>query len=341
MPFLRHKPRSSRQAAAHFHAGMEAYRAAQLDRAISEFTQVIDLDQGFFPARYQRAMALARCGDYTAALGDFVAVAEGAQDRQLTGDALYNIALAQERMGDLAEAAHQYRRAAEYEHVAEKSLCNRGAVLNRLERFEEAVTDLSSAIHLDSNDALAYWNRAIANNALGSRAELVLDDVRQFLRLAPADHPLRRQAGKLLEEQASKGAATLARQAGQEIQRLLERVIQMNNDERYEEALAVCGRLLDLDDTIEVAWDENAFALMALGRWADALSACEMGLARCLNPVRLHMTRGTLLERLRRNREALSEYRAYVAVAPPEFGPVVDEARTRIRSLESMKERSE
>ncbi len=339
MPAHRHKSKHLHQAEAHFQAGMDAYRSGRLDRAISEFSAAIGLDPELLPARYQRAMALARCGDNTAALEDFAVVVEVSSDRRLVGDAHYNIALARERMGDLAEAALQYRSAAEFEHIAGKALCNRGSVLNRLDRFEEAITDLSRAIELDPSDALAYWNRAIASNALGSGEAAVLEDVRQFLRLAPADHPLRRRAEKLLEQAAGRRPATLERQTRKEAQRLLGRVIQMNNDERYEDALAACDRLLELDDTSEVAWDEKAFALLALGRWADALSACEKGLARIPHAVRLHRTRASILERLGRNREALAEYRAYVETAPPEYGQVVAGARARIRHLESAQER--
>jgi len=112
-------------------------------------------------------------------------------------------------------------------------------------------------------------------------------------------------------------------------------VLQLNNEESYEEAAALCDRLLELDDSREIAWDEKAFALMALDRWEEAEAACERGLAAVPNAVRLHFTWGTVLERRGRHREAVAAYRKYAQVAPPEYGEVVAKALARARQLES------
>ena len=325
---------SSGGAGAHLRSGLAAYRAGSLEAAIEEFTAALGLDPGLASARYQRGMAYARSGDLAKAIEDFRWVAEQSVELRLVGDAWYNLGLAAERSGDLEAAVDYYERAAKHAPSAERALCNRGAVLCRLERFEEAVRDLSEAIALDPSDALAYWNRALANHAL-RRPDAVKEDVGHFLRLAPADHPYRARAERLLGTEPRARAATLDRAAAKEAGRLITRIVQLNNEERYEEALALCDRLLELNDSQEIAWDEKAFALIALERWEEAEATCDRGLVAVRDAIRLHHTRGSLLERRGRHREAVAAYRTYVRLAPPEYGAVAAKAQERIRQLEA------
>ena len=52
-------------------------------------------------------------------------------------------------------------------------------------RWQDAVTELTSAIDADSGIAYAYYFRAMAQDKLGKKDQLVLD-MERFLALAPA-----------------------------------------------------------------------------------------------------------------------------------------------------------
>ena len=205
MGFLR-KPKGGDPASL-YDRGLAAYKRGDYSSAIRDFGRLIDLDPGSPPAYYQRGLAYARSGQLAKALADFemtvhlgqtVSVGSPAQAREQLIRAEYNCALACEKLGRYEQALEHYDRTIELQPVHSEAWCNRGNVLLQLGEYGLAAESCSRAIELDPGDYLAYFSRAIANQQTSSGRQVV-EDLREYVRLAPPDHPQMEVARRALE----------------------------------------------------------------------------------------------------------------------------------------------
>lgn len=327
----------------------EAYRSGQLEQAIKLYTDVIIIDSQYAPAYYQRGMAYAKSGDIKRESDDFKQVLALTKEPLLTRDSYYNLGLVAEKLGEYGRAVEWYKKALDIDPGFYKALCNTGSALIRLTSMElktevaetkltHAIEYLKRALEFEPRDAISYWNLAIAHSQL-DRTDDVKEDLSAFVRLTSPDDPLHKIAESILvKEQDYSAILDVERQ--RQFARLIERIIAANNGCAFEEALSLCNEAMSTNLFAaaqmknEVVWDEKAYALVRLERFEEAFKCCEEGIRVNPDSARLYYTKADILDYWGRSREALSNYRKYVELAPVEYAPLVEKVKIRMKQLE-------
>jgi serine/threonine protein kinase len=106
----------------HTQRGVAYFNLQDYDRALSDFTQAIQLDHSLAPAYYNRGHTYDTLQQYEDALSDL-------------------------------------SRAIQLDHNYAAAYYNRGGVYNELEQYDKALADFSRAIQLEPEDAQAYYGR--------------------------------------------------------------------------------------------------------------------------------------------------------------------------------------
>jgi len=306
--------------------GLASYQMGNLDKAVDCLGQAVKLRPNDPEAVYMRGMAYARMGNLFAAIQDFESMYSMATPSRLNKrDACYNLGKAYDELKKWDEAIQWYNRVTELDPDFVNVYANRAGVhlklgqqVADLHEFELAIADLTTALTLNPSDGLAYFNRAIANIQI-QNFDHVTEDLEKYLEFAPANHPYRQEAKKMLAEANKPSSPKLDMLRERKLKDLLERITKVNDESQYDEAIQLCDQYLEERRTEEWVWDEKAFALWGLGRRQEALAVCLDGIR--LNPhtARLYHTKGGLLAELGQFREAIGAYEKYLAVAPPEY----------------------
>jgi tetratricopeptide (TPR) repeat protein len=269
-------------------------------------------------------------------------------------DAVFNLGKAFKELGRYREALVWYDRAISLEPRSSIAHCDRAGVRIRLAakdsdigEYERARDDLDEAIRLDPEDPLSYWNRAIVHEQL-SEDDHAMEDLSRFLKLAPPDHPYRKEAERMLATRTERGpeqgpqrTPDLDRRRMEELADLISKIIEKNNQEQFQDALADCDRALQVAESLppgaaqglDVVFDEKAFALWASGSIQKALECAERGLELFPSSARLWHQKGLLLGAVGRPREALGAFQKYLAAAPPEYQEQVEKVKELMRQI--------
>ena len=164
--------------------------------------------EGARASRVNEGNALLKRGEYQAALAAFEkAITEDAVDAEAhhgRGGALrrleryealslepnhaaahFNKGFVLDKLGRYDEAAASYERAVELEPDNAKAYNNRGVALARLERYDDALEAYERAIALRPNEAKFYYNRACTYSLCGRRDEM-LADAAKAVELSPS-----------------------------------------------------------------------------------------------------------------------------------------------------------
>jgi tetratricopeptide (TPR) repeat protein len=322
-----------------FNQGLKLYQSSRFDEAIDRFNLAIEIRSNVPEPYYQRAMAFARLGELSRAIRDFEQVFGMQAADRLKRDACYNLGKAYDGLQQPEESIRWYDRATQIDPDFANVYCNRGGVRLKLgdknsdlHEFERALADLNKGLSLNPSDALAYFNRAIANRALENHDQ-ISGDLQKFLELAPPDHPYRREVEKLLSESAAPASPKLGMLRKREQQDLIQKIIEANSEKRFGDALQYCDKFLEKNRLEPTVWDEKSFALTGLERYQEALACCEEGLSVNPSAARLYLARGSLLAWFKRYREAIGAFERYLAIAPPEYAENFPQVKADIQAL--------
>ena len=333
----------------HLEWGYEFYQHGAYKAAVRAFDRAISLRSNVPAVCYQLGLALARLGDMERAIDDFKKVVEMDSPLLTKRDAWYSIGKAYEELARYHEAIDYYDKAIRLDSNFANAYCNRGKAHTEvgesessIAEFECALTDLDKAISLNPEDWIAYFNRAIVYNKLNKHDE-VDRDLELFLRLAPPNHPYRELAEKDLSAGRQGGKSPkLSMLRQKEIGRLMTKIIELNNREKFQEAIEHCNIALEKEQLLDTIWGEKAFALCNIGARnnkpnivSEALDCCNRGIK--LNPrsARLWSTKGCSLAELGRYQEAIGAFQKFISIAPPEYEQVVEDAKASIQKLRS------
>jgi tetratricopeptide (TPR) repeat protein len=106
-----------------------------------------------------------------------------ARDRAST---FVNRGILRARLGEVELALNDYDEALSIDPILAEAFLNRGTVLIALRRYDEAVVSSGKAIALKPRQSeLAYYNRAVAEEALGNLRD-AYDDLKQAVSIEPA-----------------------------------------------------------------------------------------------------------------------------------------------------------
>ncbi len=138
----------------------------KLNKAITAYSQAIELNPYFAQAWNNRGVAHSRTNQFDKAIADYDKAI------QLNSDfveAWNNRGIVYSTLDQFEQAISDYSRAIELKSDFAGCYNNRANAYARLHKFEQAVSDYSRAIKLDSNLAEAYGNRAVSFAILGKQ----------------------------------------------------------------------------------------------------------------------------------------------------------------------------
>jgi tetratricopeptide (TPR) repeat protein len=229
-------------ASEHMKLGLDYYEQGQLDEAVAEFKEAIQLDPEFVEAHYNLGLAYADQGEFELAIAEQEAAIELAPD--------------------LAEA-HNGLGLAYYE----------------LERVDEAIAEYEEAIRLDPELSDAHFNLGHAHSALGQHDE-ALASYQEAARLAPNDYQIHHNIGVAYIKQGMVTEAIEAWQEAAYINPEFAEThyalgLAYTDVGRYEDAVTALNEALKLDPDRVRAYKHLGVAHYALHNDEEAIAAFE------------------------------------------------------------------
>jgi tetratricopeptide (TPR) repeat protein len=165
----------------HYNQGVEHHEQGQLDLAVVEYNQAIELDPQLTDAFINRGFAYYNLGDLDQAIDDFDQAIELDPQNSL---AYSNRGIAYYELGDLDQAIDDFDQAIELDAQNAMAYSNRGLAYSDLGDLDQAIDDFDQAIELDPQISLAYSNRGLAYSALGD-LDQAIDDFDQAIEVDP------------------------------------------------------------------------------------------------------------------------------------------------------------
>lgn len=160
--------------------GVSYYQKGELDKAIVDFSTIIEMNPTFDSGYYNRALAYKQASNYDKALADFSKAISLDPDARVY-DARGGV---YRDKGDLDFAIADYNQALEIDHNFVEAYVNRAGVYLDKGEIDRSIIDLSAAISIRPGFAPAYHNRGVAYDRKGE-AEKAIADYTQAIRLNP------------------------------------------------------------------------------------------------------------------------------------------------------------
>ena len=264
-------------------AGFAHQQKGQLDHALANYAQVLEIDRGNFDALQLSGLCALQAGDNATA-------------RQFLDRAL---ALSQ----DVASVFN-----------------HRGVALRRLGEGEQALSDFTRAAALDPRLADARYNRANTLRELG-RLDDALADYRRAAELAPSRADILNNLGGCLKELSFHAEALacydrlLVLSPGS-VEGHSNRGLVLQHLGRFEEALASAEKAIAINPGFADAWRERAAALIALRRPEEALASVGRALAIDPRHAEAHATQGMAMMELSKPGAAAACFERSLALRP-------------------------
>jgi len=221
----------------------------------------------------------------------------GVEDSGVIVEKVWQKAIAQYEAADYEAAIASYEQALklQYEQVLKVkpndyiSWKNRGFVLSKLGRYEEALANYEQALKLKPDSYQTWFSRGFMLSELG-RYEEAFANFEQALKVKPDNNQIWFGRGVVLSELG-----------------------------RYEEALASYEQALKLKPDDNHACFNQANVLSELGRYKEALASYEQALR--LKPDDNHawLNRGAVLLKLKRHKEAIASYEQCLKLDPNHY----------------------
>ncbi len=265
----------------HFLMADELYRREKFGDAIKEFDQVLERKPGHFWAQYLNAICLLRQGRPAEARALLSACLADRPDFVW----LYLLrGFAQEELQAWAAADADFQKASQLpldDNAHYVLFVNRGVLRVRQERFEDAITDLESAIKRKPRAYQAYANLAQAYRRLG-KMDLALEQLDHAVELEPGlAHVYRLRARLRLERNESALALADFDQAIRrentnspfQVDDHVERGRLLLSGGKYSDALNSFDAALSLQKDHSLGQRLRAETLFRLGRFDEVIKA--------------------------------------------------------------------
>ncbi len=284
------------------------------------------------PTRLERAIALARAGDFPGASR----ICEEILAREPADFGAVNLVGAIAFMrNEFETAVASFTQAVAIDPNQPIAHANLGLALNGVGRVEEGRESLVRAISLDPASPEAFCNLGLVLHRLGRRpeAEAALE---RAVQLRPgyikALHRLGdlRLERDLWEEAIAFYDAALA--AGPEnAPAHLNRGYALERLGRWDEALAGYDAAIEVQANYAGAWHNRGGVLCLLGRLDEAIASCDTAIRLAPDAADAHVRRGAVLEALARFDDALISYDEAIARDPSNADAHVNRAGLLLR----------
>jgi eukaryotic-like serine/threonine-protein kinase len=265
----------------HFLMADELYRREKFADAIAEFDQVLERKPGHFWAQYLNALCLLRRKQPAEARTLLSACLAQRSDFVW----LYLLrGFAQQELQAWGAAESDFQKASQMrldDNARYVLFVNRGVLRVRTERFDEAISDLQSAIKLKANAFQAFVNLAQAYRRQ-NKLDLALEQLNQAVALEPrmahlyglrARLRMERQEPVLALQDFDLAVARESRDSPYLIEDYVQRGRVLLQRGNYAEALASFDAALTLRRDHSLGQRLRAEALFRLGRFAEVVEA--------------------------------------------------------------------
>ena len=161
----------------------EIAKQGEYKKAIKAYDRVIEIDQDFADAYYNRGVAKVRLKEFQEAIEDFNKAIE------LKPDDIFcylNRGVAKDQIKEFREAIEDFDKAIDLDPEYPYSYVNRGIANAKLGEHKDAIEDFDKAIVLKPDDSAFYFNRGIANAKLGEHKDAI-EDFDKAIVLKPDD----------------------------------------------------------------------------------------------------------------------------------------------------------
>jgi protein O-GlcNAc transferase len=233
--------------------------------------------------------------------------------------AALNNALSLHQAGRLAEAQALYDQILLAAPRHPDTLQLRGTIALQQDRYAEALGYFDQALAVKPDFAAAHANRAAALLALGHfDAALASCDLALTANPASANGWSNRAAILNKLERYGKALAAADRALGLDSRHMAahrERIQALRGVGQLEDALAACGQSLALGPQPDI-YSDRAAILVQLGRYGEAVTACDLAIARAPALAAAHGVRANALTRLQRFEDAIAAYDRALALEP-------------------------
>jgi len=267
--------------------GIASYNSGNLEQAIQDFTEAIELDPDYALAYFKRAVAFRILGDYEQAIADYD---QAIRIDPKESNAYNNRGWCYFNLGDYEQAIADYSHAIEVDPNNSHFTApynNRGWVYYLQAHYDQALDDFNRAISLNPS-AYALIRRAVVHDTMG-HPEKAADDFEQAIE---------NYDGELVEAH-NYLAWTLAHDL----------------DTHYEEALEHALRSVELDPQAH-NHDTLALVYYKLEQYDKALEHYNITLSLNDKVVSAYKGRGDVYLALGDKEAALVDYEAYLDLVP-------------------------
>jgi tetratricopeptide (TPR) repeat protein len=183
----------------HYEKGRAWHGQGDCDKAIAEYTKVLEIDPTYALAYYHRGNAKYKKGEFSQAIADYTKALElRPQDATIC----FLRGTAWLKKGDFDQAVTDYTRALEMSPGYEDAFINRGNAFYLKGEFDQAIADYSATLEINDQNAEAFYNRARAWHGKGN-VEKSLADSRMAFSLKPGKKEYQEFADSLSEMTAS------------------------------------------------------------------------------------------------------------------------------------------
>ncbi|MCK4789264.1 MAG: tetratricopeptide repeat protein [Desulfobacteraceae bacterium] len=147
-------------------------KAVDYDAEIKKVDDLIKKDSKNIGAFYNRGWMYASKGDVQKAIADYSQVIEIDEE---FGDAYYNRGLLYAKMKRDEQAVRDFSKAIEFDSRAFDAYCNRGNIHFKMGKGDLAIKDYTAALKIKPNDGELYHNRGIVYLSIGKKSEAAAD----------------------------------------------------------------------------------------------------------------------------------------------------------------------
>ena len=152
--------------------GLEYYHKGDFDKAINDYSKVIEIKSTFPPIYNNRGIVYNDMGEYDKAINDYnIAIKLNSK----FADAYYNRGNTLARKGEYNKAIDDYTKEIELDPNNATTYNNRGAIYDEEKIYDKAIADYTKAIELKPDYTIAYNNRGNIFSNEGLLDEAIAD----------------------------------------------------------------------------------------------------------------------------------------------------------------------
>jgi tetratricopeptide (TPR) repeat protein len=225
-----------------------------------------------------------------------------------------------DRLGRYEEAITSYDRSLQVNPKNDYAWYNRGVVLDRLGEYEEAITSYDRSLQIKPDNATAWVSRGNALSKLGRYKEAVTN-YNRGLHFKSNNDKAWNSYGNVLDKLGKYHDAFISYNHAVQINSnnddaWYRRGIALSNLGRDEEAIASYDHSLELKPDNEIAWHYRGIALSKLGRYEEAITSYDHGIEINSDNETAWTGRGFALSKLGRYEEAITSYDHALQIKP-------------------------